>query len=81
MSGGISVPSQLFGYDVVDLIGCGAGSQVYAVSEPGTGQLYVLKHVTVREAKQERFVQQLETLSSTVGSEAWNSRDLKSRPH
>ncbi len=25
--------------------------------------------------------EQLQALSSTVGSEAWNSRDLKSRPH
>ncbi len=27
------------------------------------------------------LVQQGDSLSSTVGSEAWNSRDLKSRPH
>ncbi len=26
-------------------------------------------------------VRRVEPLSSTVGSEAWNSRDLKSRPH
>ena len=56
-----SLPSQLFGYDVLDLIGTGAGSRVYAVSEPQTGQLYVLKHVAVRGAKDERFVTQLET--------------------
>ena len=58
---GRSVPSQLFGYDVLDLMGAGAGSRVYAVSDPATGQLYVLKHVTVRGPKDERFVTQLET--------------------
>src|SRR5688572_25811921 len=56
-----SLPSRLFGYDVIDLMGCGAGSRVYAVSEPATGQIYVLKHVTVRGPKDERFVTQLET--------------------
>ena len=56
-----SWPSRLFGYDVLDLMGTGAGSRVYAVSDPDTGQLYVLKHVTVRAPKDERFVTQLET--------------------
>ena len=54
-------PSKLFGYDVLDLMGTGAGSRVYAVSDPATGQLYVLKHVIVGGPKDERFVTQLET--------------------
>ncbi len=56
-----AVPTQLFGYDVVDLMGCGAGSRVYAVSDPASGQIYVLKHVTVKQPRDERFVKQLET--------------------
>lgn len=55
------VPSNLFGYDVVDLMGTGAGSRVYAVSQSTTGQLYVLKHVVVSKPKDERYITQLET--------------------
>lgn len=55
------VPSNLFGYDVVDLMGTGAGSRVYAVSQSATGQLYVLKHVVVSKPKDERYITQLET--------------------
>jgi serine/threonine-protein kinase len=53
-------PKTLFGYDVIDVLGAGAGSELYAVSDPATGQLYALKHVTVREPKDERFMKQLE---------------------
>jgi len=56
-----SVPSTLFGYDVIDMLGAGAGSRVYVVSEPQSGQIYALKHVTVREPKDDRFVTQLES--------------------
>lgn len=61
MTSAMLAPSELFGYDVVDLMGCGAGSRVYAVSHRTSGQIYVLKHVTVRQPKDERFVEQLET--------------------
>ena len=61
MGASAGIPSTLFGFDVIDLLGCGAASHVYAVSEPNTGQLYVLKHVTVRQPKDERFIRQLET--------------------
>ncbi len=54
------MPKSLFGYDVVDYIGEGAGSHVYAVSRPGTGQVYALKHVQNRGEKDVRFIEQLE---------------------
>ncbi len=55
-----SVPKSLYGYDVIDLIGHGAGSTIYAVSDPRTGQLYALKHVVRNKDKDIRFIEQLE---------------------
>src|SRR5450432_178406 len=55
-----SVPQHLFGYDVVDFLGEGAGSHIYVVSNPATHQLYALKHVVRKEEKDIRFVEQLE---------------------
>ena len=40
-----SSPRTLFGYDVLGLIGHGAGSTIYCVSHPASKQLYALKHV------------------------------------
>jgi serine/threonine-protein kinase len=54
------VPKSLFGYDVLDFIGEGAGSLIYAVSKPETGQIYALKHVTRKTEKDVRFIEQLE---------------------
>ncbi|MEO6436117.1 MAG: serine/threonine-protein kinase [Tepidisphaeraceae bacterium] len=54
------VPRTLFGYDVLDLIGEGAGSLIYAVSDPESNHLYALKHVTRTKDKDIRFVEQLE---------------------
>jgi serine/threonine-protein kinase len=53
-------PKSLFGYDVIDLIGEGAGSLIYAVSDPASGQIYALKHVARKNDKDIRFVDQLE---------------------
>jgi serine/threonine-protein kinase len=55
-----SLPRSLFGYDVVDYIGEGAGSKIYAVSDRVTSQIYALKHVVRKEDKDIRFVEQLE---------------------
>ena len=33
-------PSNLFGYEVVDSLGEGAGSRIYVVTTPDSGQLY-----------------------------------------
>jgi len=53
-------PKSLFGYDVIDLIGEGAGSLIYAVSDRSSGQIYALKHVVRKNDKDIRFVDQLE---------------------
>ena len=55
------LPKSVFGYDVVDYIGEGAGSRIFAVTHPTTKQLYALKHVLPRQEKDVRFVEQLET--------------------
>jgi serine/threonine protein kinase len=54
------MPRNLFGYDVIDFVGEGAGSVIYAVSRPENGQIYALKHVTRRNEKDVRFIEQLE---------------------
>jgi serine/threonine-protein kinase len=54
------IPKSLFGYDVLDLIGEGAGSQIYAVSDPDSKHLYALKHVIRKTDKDIRYVEQLE---------------------
>jgi serine/threonine-protein kinase len=55
-----ATPKTLFGYDVIDRIGEGAGSLIYAVSDPASGQIYALKHVVRKNDKDIRFVEQLE---------------------
>ena len=55
------LPKAVFGYDVVDFIGEGAGSRIFAVTHPTTKQLYALKHVLPKTDKDQRFVEQLET--------------------
>ena len=52
--------NRLFGYDVVERLGEGAGSVIYAVSERSTGQLYALKHVVRNGDKDLRYVRQLQ---------------------
>ena len=54
------LPKKLFDYDVIDLIGQGAGSLIYVVSQPGTNQLLALKHVVRKTEKDDRFIEQLE---------------------
>lgn len=56
---GDSIPRNLFGYDVVDFLGQGAGSQIYVVSDPRTHQIYALKHVVRKTDKDVRFIDQL----------------------
>jgi eukaryotic-like serine/threonine-protein kinase len=55
------VPKSLFGYDVLEYIGQGAGSNLYAVTQPLTHQIYALKHVVRTNEKSERFIEQLQT--------------------
>ena len=53
------VPASLFGYDVIDFLGEGAGSLIYVVSDPRTHQVWALKHVVRRTDRHVRFLQQL----------------------
>jgi serine/threonine-protein kinase len=57
----IAPPTSLFGYEVIEPIGEGAGSVIYAVSDPSTKQIYALKHVVRKEERDARFIEQLET--------------------
>ena len=55
-----AVAESLFGYDVVSRLGEGAGSVIYAVCDPKTGQLYAMKHVVRKADKDIRFIEQLQ---------------------
>ena len=59
-AGGAKLPKTLFGYEVVDRIGEGAASTIYAVNHPKTHQLYALKHVIRKTEKDIRYVDQVE---------------------
>ena len=52
---------KLLQYDVLERIGEGARSTIYAVKDPGTGREYAMKHVLRNDAKDIRFVEQMET--------------------
>jgi len=54
------MPQALFGYEIIDHIGDGAASTIYAVSHPETKQLYALKHVVRKTDKHARFIEQLD---------------------
>ncbi len=59
---GIStMPKEIFGYEVLDFIGEGAGSLLYVVTDPVDRQLYALKHVVRRKEKDVRFFEQIQT--------------------
>src|SRR5438874_13597285 len=51
---------KLLNYEVIEKLGEGAGSVIYAVSDPVTKQLYALKHVVRTDPKDIRFVEQME---------------------
>ncbi|MFI5381982.1 MAG: serine/threonine protein kinase [Tepidisphaerales bacterium] len=55
------MPKEIFGYEVLDYIGEGAGSLLYVVTDPVDRQLYALKHVVRRKEKDVRFIEQLQT--------------------
>jgi serine/threonine-protein kinase len=54
-------PRQLFGYEIIEQIGEGAGSVIYAVSNLQSKQIYALKHVTRKTDKHIRFIEQLQS--------------------
>ena len=53
-------PKSLFGYDIIDFLGNGAGSAIFVASDPKTHQIYALKHVVRKVDKDARFIEQLE---------------------
>ena len=52
---------KLLQYDVLERLGEGARSTIYAVSDPATRQVFALKHVVRADQKDIRFVEQVET--------------------
>lgn len=58
---GGALPRDVMGFEVIEYIGEGAGSRLYAVNHPLTKQIYALKHVKPKTDKDQRFVEQLET--------------------
>ena len=54
-----AIPRSLYGYDVTDFLGEGAGSMIYAATDPSNNHPYALKHVAVKTDKDQRFVEQL----------------------
>lgn len=52
---------KLLQYDVLETLGEGAGSTIYAVRDPMTGRKYALKHVLRKKDKDVRFIEQMET--------------------
>ncbi len=54
------MPQKLLNYDVLERLGEGAHSAIYAVSDPVTGQVFALKHVQRQDPKDIRFVEQME---------------------
>jgi serine/threonine protein kinase len=53
-----SIPAELFGYKVIDRLGEGAASVVYAVMDKSR-QVLALKHVVRRAEKDQRFIDQI----------------------
>ena len=56
-----ATPTMIGGYEIIRLIGEGAGSLIYAATDPNTRQVYALKHVIREKEKDVRFIEQLET--------------------
>src|SRR3982751_528603 len=52
---------KLLHYDVLERLGEGARSTIYAVSDPDTRQVFALKHVLRSDPKDIRFIEQMET--------------------
>lgn len=57
----VCMAQKLLHYDVLEKLGEGARSAIYAVSDPKTRKVYALKHVIRAEPKDLRFIEQMET--------------------
>ena len=60
-------PKEIAGYRVLAKIGEGAASELYAVQDPRTKQVWALKHVVKHSEKDQRFIEQVEN-EHAVGS-------------
>ncbi len=58
---------EIFGYPIIAKIGTGAASELYAVQDPKTRQVWALKHVVRKTDKDHRFIEQVESEYS-IGS-------------
>lgn len=56
-----SLPKDIFGYEIIDVLGEGAGAVLYVACDPASGQLYALKHAVRRKEKDIRFIDQMKT--------------------
>jgi len=59
--GNLYMAQKLHQYEVLERLGEGARSTIYAVNDPRTRQVYALKHVLRNEKKDDRFIEQMET--------------------
>jgi serine/threonine-protein kinase len=66
---------KLLNYEVLERLGEGAGSTIYAVSDPSTNQVYALKHVKREDQKDIRFIEQMQ--SEFDISKQFNHRNLR----
>lgn len=62
-----AVQKLISGYRILDTIGTGAASVLFAVQDPRTKQVWALKHVVKNSEKDQRFIEQVET-EYAVGS-------------
>lgn len=60
VSASVDLPRTLFGYDIIEHIGTGAGSTIYAGTDPNTRQILAIKHVVRKTDRDARFISQLE---------------------
>jgi eukaryotic-like serine/threonine-protein kinase len=59
--GDVFMAQKLLHYEVLERLGEGARSTIYAVVDPETRQTYALKHVVRADQKDIRFIEQMET--------------------
>jgi serine/threonine-protein kinase len=57
----MSHENQIAGYRVLARVGSGAASELYAVQDPKTKQVWALKHVLKSSEKDQRFIEQVQT--------------------
>ncbi len=56
-----AAPQKLLNYEILEKLGEGARSTIYAVSDPVTKRVYALKHVIRNDPKDLRFVEQMQS--------------------